>query len=195
MPPRLQAAEEARLAAEAQAAEEARLAAEAQAAEEARIAAEAQAAEEARIAKEAQRAEDLRLVAEMEAQAAALVALPLAAKDRTTTPAGEAAAGGLLRSPQTQPGAHQENIGSGFFGLFRGKKIDDDLFEELETQLLTADPAWTPPAASSKAWCSMRIASSSKDAEALYGLLKQDMGEMLAKVEQPLVIDTSKKPM
>jgi len=32
-----------------------------------------------------------------------------------------------------------ENIGSGFIGLFRGKKIDDELFEELEEQLLIAD--------------------------------------------------------
>ncbi|MCV6022321.1 signal recognition particle receptor subunit alpha, partial [Escherichia coli] len=31
------------------------------------------------------------------------------------------------------------NIGAGFFGLFSGKKIDDDLFEELEEQLLIAD--------------------------------------------------------
>ena len=28
------------------------------------------------------------------------------------------------------------NIGAGFFGLFKGKQIDDELFEELETQLL-----------------------------------------------------------
>ena len=33
----------------------------------------------------------------------------------------------------------KENLGSGFISLFRGKKIDDDLFEELEEQLLIAD--------------------------------------------------------
>ena len=32
----------------------------------------------------------------------------------------------------------KENLGSGFISLFRGKKIDDDLFEELEEQLLIA---------------------------------------------------------
>ncbi|WP_420031258.1 signal recognition particle receptor subunit alpha, partial [Vibrio toranzoniae] len=33
----------------------------------------------------------------------------------------------------------KQNLGSGFMGLFSGKKIDDDLFEELEEQLLIAD--------------------------------------------------------
>ncbi|KHA55370.1 cell division protein FtsY [Aeromonas hydrophila] len=185
------AAEEARLAAEARAAEEARIAAEAQAAEEARIAAEAQAAEEARLAKEAQRAEDLRLVAEMEA--AALAALPLAAKvddDTQEKPQREGFFARLKRSLVRT----RENIGSGFFGLFRGKKIDDELFEELETQLLTADLGVDTTSRIIEGLVQHADRKQLKDAEALYGLLKQDMGEMLVKVEQPLVIDTSKKP-
>ncbi|MGU5874997.1 signal recognition particle-docking protein FtsY [Aeromonas hydrophila] len=187
------AAEEARIAAEARAAEEARLAAEAQAAEEARIAAEAQAAEEARLAKEAQRAEDLRLVAEMEAEAAALAALPLAAKvddDTQEKPQREGFFARLKRSLVRT----RENIGSGFFGLFRDKKIDDELFEELETQLLTADLGVDTTSRIIEGLVQHADRKQLKDAEALYGLLKQDMGEMLAKVEQPLVIDTSKKP-
>ena len=187
------AAEEARLAAEARAAEEARVAAEAQAAEEARIAAEAQAAEEARLAKEAQRAEDLRLVAEMEAEAAALAALPLAAKvddDTQDKPQREGFFARLKRSLVRT----KENIGSGFFGLFRGKKIDDDLFEELETQLLTADLGVDTTSRIIEGLVQHADRKQLKDAEALYGLLKQDMGAMLAKVEQPLVIDTGKKP-
>ncbi|WP_368229173.1 signal recognition particle-docking protein FtsY [Aeromonas sp. R10-1] len=193
------AAEEARLAAEARAAEEARVAAEARAAEEARIAAEARAAEEARIAaearvaKEAQRAEDLRLVAAMEAEAAALAALPLAAKvddDTQEKPQREGFFARLKRSLVRT----RENIGSGFFGLFSGKKIDDDLFEELETQLLTADLGVDTTTRIIEGLVQHADRKQLKDAEALYGLLKQDMGEMLAKVEQPLVIDTSKKP-
>jgi len=62
-------AEAARLEAEQQAAEEARLAAEAQAAEAARLEAEQQAAEEARLAAEAQAAEAARLEAEQQAAA------------------------------------------------------------------------------------------------------------------------------
>ncbi|MCF5719434.1 signal recognition particle-docking protein FtsY [Aeromonas veronii] len=187
------AAEEARIAAEAHAAEEVRIAAEARAAEEARIAAEAQAAEEARIAKEAQRAEDLRLVAAMEAEAAALAALPLAAKvddDTQDKPQREGFFARLKRSLVRT----KENIGSGFFGLFRGKKIDDELFEELETQLLTADLGVDTTTRIIEGLVQHADRKQLKDAEALYGLLKQDMGEMLAKVEQPLVIDTSKKP-
>ncbi len=187
------AAEEARIAAEARAAEEDRIAAEARAAEEARIAAEAQAAEEARVAKEAQRAEDLRLVAAMEAEAAALAALPLAAKvddDTQEKPQREGFFARLKRSLVRT----RENIGSGFFGLFSGKKIDDDLFEELETQLLTADLGVDTTTRIIEGLVQHADRKQLKDAEALYGLLKQDMGEMLAKVEQPLVIDTSKKP-
>ncbi|MFQ2202573.1 signal recognition particle-docking protein FtsY [Aeromonas hydrophila] len=187
------AAEEARIAAEARAAEEARIAAEARAAEEARIAAEAQAAEEARLAKEAQRAEDLRLVAAMEAEAAALAALPLAAKvddDTQEKPQREGFFARLKRSLVRT----RENIGSGFFGLFHGKKIDDELFEELETQLLTADLGVDTTSRIIEGLVQHADRKQLKDAEALYGLLKQDMGEMLAKVEQPLVIDTSKKP-
>ncbi|MFQ1743180.1 signal recognition particle-docking protein FtsY [Aeromonas veronii] len=187
------AAEEARIAAEARAAEEARIAAEARAAEEARIAAEAQAAEEARIAKEAQRAEDMRLVAAMEAEAAALAALPLAAKvddDTQDKPQREGFFARLKRSLVRT----KENIGSGFFGLFRGKKIDDELFEELETQLLTADLGVDTTTRIIEGLVQHADRKQLKDAEALYGLLKQDMGEMLAKVEQPLMIDTSKKP-
>ena len=187
------AGEEARIAAEARAVEEARIAAEAHAVEEARIAAEAQAAEEARIAKEAQRAEDLRLVAAMEAEAAALAALPLAAKvddDTQDKPQREGFFARLKRSLVRT----KENIGSGFFGLFRGKKIDDELFEELETQLLTADLGVDTTTRIIEGLVQHADRKQLKDAEALYGLLKQDMGEMLAKVEQPLVIDTSKKP-
>ncbi|WP_323878897.1 signal recognition particle-docking protein FtsY [Aeromonas caviae] len=187
------AAEEACIAAEARAAEEARIAAEARAAEEARVAAEAQAAEEARVAKEAQRAEDLRLVAAMEAEAAALAALPLAAKvddDTQEKPQREGFFARLKRSLVRT----RENIGSGFFGLFSGKKIDDDLFEELETQLLTADLGVDTTTRIIEGLVQHADRKQLKDAEALYGLLKQDMGEMLAKVEQPLVIDTSKKP-
>ncbi|MFQ1787004.1 signal recognition particle-docking protein FtsY [Aeromonas veronii] len=195
----VRAAEEARVAAEARAAEEARIAAEARAAEEARIAAEAriaveaQAAEEARIAKEAQRAEDMRLVAAMEAEAAALAALPLAAKvddDTQDKPQREGFFARLKRSLVRT----KENIGSGFFGLFRGKKIDDELFEELETQLLTADLGVDTTTRIIEGLVQHADRKQLKDAEALYGLLKQDMGEMLAKVEQSLVIDTSKKP-
>ncbi|MCE9945783.1 signal recognition particle-docking protein FtsY [Aeromonas rivipollensis] len=186
-----QAAEAARVAAEAQAAEAARVAAEAEAAEAARVAAEAQAAEAARVAAEAQAAEAARIAAE--ADAAALAALPLAAAvddDTQEKPQREGFFARLKRSLVRT----KENIGSGFFGLFRGKKIDDELFEELETQLLTADLGVDTTSRIIEGLVQHADRKQLKDAEALYGLLKQDMGAMLTQVEQPLVIDASKKP-
>ncbi|MGL5661983.1 MAG: signal recognition particle-docking protein FtsY [Aeromonas sp.] len=199
-----QAAEAARVAAEAQAAEAARIVAEAQAAEAARIAAEAQAAEVARIATEAQAAEDERIAAEEQAAeiADALADLPLVG-ELTDLPLATAVDDDTQDKPQRESFfarlkrslvRTKENIGAGFFGLFRGKKIDDDLFEELETQLLTADLGVDTTSRIIDGLIQHADRKQLKDAEALYGLLKQDMGAMLAKVEQPLVIDSTKKP-
>lgn len=83
----------------------------------------------------------------------------------------------------------KENLGSGFISLFRGKKIDDDLFEELEEQLLIADVGVET---TRKIIANLTEGASRKqlkDAEALYGLLKDEMGEILAKVEEPLNIE------
>ncbi|WP_297199900.1 signal recognition particle-docking protein FtsY [uncultured Pluralibacter sp.] len=83
----------------------------------------------------------------------------------------------------------KENLGSGFISLFRGKKIDDDLFEELEEQLLIADVGVDT---TRKIIASLTEGASRKqlrDAEALYGLLKDEMGQILAKVDEPLNIE------
>ncbi len=91
----------------------------------------------------------------------------------------------LKRSPLKT----KENLGSGFISLFRGKKIDDDLFEELEEQLLIADVGVET---TRKIIANLTEGASRKqlkDAEALYGLLKDEMGEILAKVDEPLNIE------
>ncbi|QVV65750.1 signal recognition particle-docking protein FtsY [Citrobacter koseri] len=83
----------------------------------------------------------------------------------------------------------KENLGSGFISLFRGKKIDDDLFEELEEQLLIADVGVET---TRKIIANLTEGASRKqlhDAEALYGLLKDEMGDILAKVDEPLNIE------
>jgi len=83
----------------------------------------------------------------------------------------------------------KENLGSGFISLFRGKKIDDDLFEELEEQLLVADVGVET---TRKIIATLTESASRKqlqDAEALYGLLKAEMGDILAKVDAPLNIE------
>ncbi|WP_313470948.1 signal recognition particle-docking protein FtsY [Atlantibacter hermannii] len=83
----------------------------------------------------------------------------------------------------------KENLGSGFISLFRGKKIDDDLFEELEEQLLIADVGVET---TRRIITNLTEGASRKQlraAEALYGLLKEEMGEILAKVDEPLNIE------
>ncbi|MGN2426058.1 signal recognition particle-docking protein FtsY [Klebsiella electrica] len=83
----------------------------------------------------------------------------------------------------------KQNLGSGFISLFRGKKIDDDLFEELEEQLLIADVGVET---TRKIITNLTEGASRKqlrDAEALYGLLKEEMGDILAKVDAPLNVE------
>ncbi|EOS8554154.1 signal recognition particle-docking protein FtsY [Vibrio vulnificus] len=86
------------------------------------------------------------------------------------------------------------NIGAGFFGLFKGKKIDDELFEELEEQLLVADVGMDTTLKIIENLTEKASRRDLKDGEALYGLLKEEMAEILTKVEQPLQVDSSKTP-
>ena len=86
------------------------------------------------------------------------------------------------------------NIGAGFFGLFKGKQIDDDLFEELEEQLLIADVGMDTTMKIIGSLTEKASRRDLKDGEALYGLLKDEMTEMLSTVEQPLVVNNEAKP-
>ena len=80
----------------------------------------------------------------------------------------------------------KQNLGSGFVGLFRGKKIDDELFEELEEQLLIADVGVETTRKIITSLTQHASRKQLKDADALYGKLKEEMSEILAKVDQPL---------
>ena len=88
----------------------------------------------------------------------------------------------------------RESIGAGFMALFRGKKLDDDLFDELETQLLTADLGVETTQRIMQSLTKQAKLHQLKDAEALYDLLKQEMAAILQPVSQPLQIDSSKTP-
>ncbi|EJF7710660.1 signal recognition particle-docking protein FtsY [Providencia rettgeri] len=181
-----QEAEAARLAEEQaererQAAEAARLAEEQaererQAAEAARLA-EEQAAEEARIAEEEAEAERLRLEEEKNN-------LPTEQEKPKKEGFFARLKKGLLKTRQ--------NLGSGFFGLFSGKKIDDDLFEELEEQLLIADVGVDTTRKIIDNLTAHASRKELKDAEALYGKLREEMSDILAKVDKPLVIEDKK---
>ncbi|MEX0493972.1 signal recognition particle-docking protein FtsY [Raoultella terrigena] len=83
----------------------------------------------------------------------------------------------------------KQNLGSGFISLFRGKKIDDDLFDELEEQLLIADVGVETTRKIITHLTDVASRKQLRDAEALYGLLKEEMGDILAKVDQPLNVE------
>ena len=88
----------------------------------------------------------------------------------------------------------KQNIGSGFLNLFRGKKIDDELFEELEEQLLISDLGMPTTTKIINNLTQHATKQQLKDAELLYQQLKLELADVLKPVAQPLEIDTTKKP-
>ena len=85
-------------------------------------------------------------------------------------------------------------MGGGLFDLFRGKKIDDDLFEELETHLLLADVGVDTTTKIIKSLTESASKKQLKDAEALYELLKVELKKIIAPVCQPLEIPSGDSP-
>lgn len=88
----------------------------------------------------------------------------------------------------------KENLGSGIVSLFRGKSIDDDLFEELETQLLVADVGYETTSKIIAQLTESADKKQLKDGEALYQLLKQKMTDILDSVDSPLSLKTEDGP-
>ena len=78
------------------------------------------------------------------------------------------------------------NIGSGFRAMLSGKSIDDELYEELETQLLLADVGMNTTNEMIVELTEQADRSQLKDGEALSNLLQSQMQNMLDKVNQPL---------
>lgn len=87
------------------------------------------------------------------------------------------------------------NFAEGLGSLILGRKIiDDELFEELESQLLVADVGLEATTEIidnlTKAVARKQLA----DGDALYKALREQLTDLLRPVERPLVIDGSKKP-
>ncbi|AZG34026.1 MULTISPECIES: signal recognition particle-docking protein FtsY [Shewanella] len=210
----VQAAELARIEAERLAAEQ--LAAEKLAAEQ-----QAQAAELARIEAERFAAEQLtaeKLATEQQAQATELARIEadrlateqLAAEQLQLAEQHIPTASIALEEqeePQAKPKKEgmfarlkrglmrtSENVGSGFVGLFRGKKINDDLFEELEEQLLIADVGVETTTKLIKSLTEHASRKQLKDAEALYDLMREEMQKILDPVAVPLVPENPNGP-
>lgn len=86
----------------------------------------------------------------------------------------------------------RQNVGFGFLSLFRGKRIDDDLFDELEEQLLIADIGVNTTRKIINSLTQHANRKQLKDAEALYSQLRDEMAEILHPVSQPLDISGHK---
>ncbi|HBC6052510.1 signal recognition particle-docking protein FtsY [Proteus mirabilis] len=154
---------------------------------------EAEAEEKARIAQAQAEAEEKARIAQAQAEAEDIVALreevlvdkPVEQERPKKEGFFSRLKKGLLKTRQ--------NLGSGFMGLFRGKKIDDELFEELEEQLLIADVGMDTTSKIINSLTQHASRKDLKDAESLYGKLREEMGDILNKVDKPLNIE-GKKP-
>ncbi|WP_444905272.1 signal recognition particle-docking protein FtsY [Microbulbifer sp. CnH-101-E] len=84
-----------------------------------------------------------------------------------------------------------EGMGNLFLGA---KEIDEDLLEELETQLLMADVGVEATSEIVERLTERVSRRELADGDALYKALQQELAELLDSVDAPLVLDTSKKP-
>ncbi|MBM7345947.1 signal recognition particle-docking protein FtsY, partial [Pantoea coffeiphila] len=191
---------ESEAAARAEAEAAARAEAEAAARADAEAAARADAEAAARAEAEAVSRAEAEAAARAEAEAAARAEAEAAARAEAEAAArAEAEAEAAATAEQVRPTKEgffarlkrslvktRQNLGSGFIGLFRGKKIDDDLFEELEEQLLIADVGVETTRRIIANLTAQATRKDLRDAEALYGLLKTEMAGILSTVEAPL---------
>ena len=169
-------------AARAEAEAAARADAEAAARAEAEAATRAEAEVAARAEAEAAARAEAEAAARAEAEAAARAEAEAATQTEQVRPTKEGFFARLKRSLVKT----RQNLGSGFIGLFRGKKIDDDLFEELEEQLLIADVGVETTRRIINSLTTQASRKQLRDAEALYGMLKSEMATILSTVEAPL---------
>ncbi|NRD72295.1 signal recognition particle-docking protein FtsY [Shewanella sp. VB17] len=194
-------AEEAALAEKAAADALARLAEQAQAqkeAEEAALAEKAAADALARLAEQAQAQKEAEEVALTEKEAAEAVLLTEAQaalrEEWQPEPQAKPIKEGFFARLKRGLKRTSENIGSGFIGLFRGKQIDEDLFEELEEQLLIADVGVETTSRLIKSLTEQASRKQLKNGEALYELLREEMLKTLEPVSIPLVPENTDGP-
>jgi fused signal recognition particle receptor len=87
------------------------------------------------------------------------------------------------------------SIGEGMASLFLGKKIiDDELLEDIETRLLTADVGVEATSVIIQRLTQKVARKELADADALYKSLQAELAAMLKPVEQPLKIISQNKP-
>ena len=89
----------------------------------------------------------------------------------------------------------RSNLGDGLAHLFLGaKQIDDDLFEEIETQLLVADVGIEATTSLLKKLSEGVARKDLQDPQALYSALKDELGALLQSSQAPLEIPQQDTP-
>ncbi|MGB9089171.1 MAG: signal recognition particle-docking protein FtsY [Pseudomonas farsensis] len=125
-------------------------------------------------------------VAEVPAEVAAPAAEPTAA---------EPAKPGFFARLKQGLSKTSASIGEGMASLFLGKKvIDDDLLDEIETRLLTADVGVEATSLIVQNLTQKVARKQLADADALYQSLQDELAALLRPVEQPLKIESQSKP-
>ncbi|WP_165857751.1 signal recognition particle-docking protein FtsY [Marinobacter sp. JSM 1782161] len=121
-------------------------------------------------------------------------ARPEAAPEPVEEPEPETSASVFQRIKQGL-GKTRANLGSGLADLFSaGKSVDEDLLEEIETTLLTADVGITATTEIIDSLTEKLERKQLKDGDAVRKALKDELRGLLADSTQPLTIDGSKKP-
>ncbi|MEE4958381.1 signal recognition particle-docking protein FtsY [Pseudomonas alliivorans] len=131
------------------------------------------------------------------AQPAPQAVEPVQALAPVTAPVQEPEAGKVGFFARLKQGLSKTSasIGEGMASLFLGKKaIDDDLLEEIETRLLTADVGVEATSVIIQSLTQKVARKQLTDAQALYTSLQGELATMLKPVEQPLVIKAEHKP-
>lgn len=126
-------------------------------------------------------------------------------KSDTPTEPDVASTADSSQQPQEKPGFFERikrglsrtssQFAEGLGNLFLGRKtIDEDLFEELETQLLVADVGMEATQDIIDSLTAKVARKQLADPDALYKALREELTSLLRPVEQPLVITEDKKP-
>nr|WP_298131548.1 signal recognition particle-docking protein FtsY [uncultured Pseudoxanthomonas sp.] len=138
---------------------------------------------------------------ESQAAAQAPVAAPAASPEPSPAQAleSELEADAAPAAPAGKPGwrdrLRRTSAALGLAGLFtRNPRLDDDLLDEIETALLTADVGVPATTAIIEDLRKRMKAREFADAQALLKALRADLIALIAPVARPLVIDASRKP-
>lgn len=128
------------------------------------------------------------------AAAAAPVVVPVAETTAAVVSAEEQKASFFARLKQGLSKT-SASLGEGMASLFLGKKvIDDDLLDEIETRLLTADVGVEATTAIVQSLTKRVARKELADSGALYKALQEELAALLRPVEKPLQISAANKP-